>query len=153
MKKLFCAAVLATLPMLSHAGLGVSATEFSERFNQLDDVLDSSYPAMRLTTTKGTQSVNLIKGQTLTVTKSAGGADIDKIALKCPNSSRHSDSCGRTMIMIAHAINLDADSEGLLNAVIDSSETLRGEFVDGDVLTKWSINVKANTITATYTEH
>lgn len=152
MKKLFCAAVLAALPALSHAGLGVSADEFSERFNLIDDHTDRAYPTIRLTTAKGVQTVNLIKGQTLTATKSAGGADIDKITLKCPNAKRYSKDCGMTMVMIAYSINLEADAEGLLNEVLASLDYLNGEFYDADVLTKWSINPKANTITVTYTE-
>ena len=56
------------------------------------------------------------------------------------------------MVMIAYSINLEADAEGLLNEVLASLDYLNGEFYDADVLTKWSINPKANTITVTYTE-
>lgn len=149
MKKLFCAAVLAVTPLLSHADSLVSVEDFNLHFNLLNDNMDNSYPTMKITEAKGVQTAKLIKGQTITVNKSNGW--IDKITLKCPNATRYSEQCGESAVMLSFSINLETDAEGLMDEVAATMGYLEGEFYDQGVLTKWNINPKADNVIMTYT--
>lgn len=149
MKKLLIA-IFAIFPMMVYAEvinmIGVSAQDFSNRFNTLN-IIESKHgklQSVRLSNSNGTQTVMLKPNISLATTKIYDGDFLKKVVLTCKNMSNQTQFsiCSKSLVTTILSIDPEIDIDAF-----DFQDS--GEYEEAEIFYRWNIDRKAKILTLT----